>query len=83
MFGKPKKQRSLKLSIEKDDVKAANTGDDKMPNPETVKLIAERGKDVARYVAITAVAAYAAIKTIDTMSQIAIKKTKSADDTEK
>lgn len=47
--------------------------------PETVKLIAERGKEVAKYVGITVVGVYAAVKTIDTLSKIAVKKTKSAD----
>jgi hypothetical protein len=54
-------------------------GEDKILHPETVKLIAERGKEAVKYVALAAVGAYATIKVIDTLSQIAIKKTKSAD----
>jgi hypothetical protein len=57
----------------------ATPGEDKIIHPETVKLIAERSKEVVKYVALTAVGVYATIKTIDTLSQIALKKTKSAD----
>jgi hypothetical protein len=48
-------------------------------HPDTVKLIAERGIEVVKHVAIAAVGVYALVKAIDTASQIAIKKTKSAD----
>jgi hypothetical protein len=51
----------------------------KVLQPSTVELITERSKEVLKFVAITAVGAYAAVKTIDTLSQIAVKKTKSAD----
>lgn len=46
---------------------------------DTVQLIAERSKDVAKYVGLTVIGVYAALKAIDTASQIAVKKTKSAD----
>lgn len=46
---------------------------------KTVKLIAERSKEFVKYTALTLVGAYAVIKTIDTVSQIALKKTRSAD----
>lgn len=82
MFGNPKK-RSLRISLDKDDNKGKTTpGENKTLRPETVQLITERTKDVAKYVALTAVGAYAAVKFIDTLSQIAIKKTKSADNEE-
>lgn len=65
-------------------VKSENNGNsshgkDKVLHPETVKLITERSKEVVKYVALSAVGVYAAFKTIDTLSQIAVKKTKSAD----
>ena len=83
MFGKPKKQRAIRISLDKDDNNGKTTpGEDKFLRPETVQLVAEKSKDVAKYVALTAVAAYAAVKTIDTLSKIAVKKTKSADNNE-
>ncbi len=83
MFGKPKKQRAIRISLDKDDNNGKTTpGEDKILRPETVQLVAEKSKEVAKYVALTAVAAYAAVKTIDTLSKIAVKKTKSADNNE-
>jgi hypothetical protein len=73
----------VQVTFPKKDDKKATPDEDKFLRPETVKLIAERSKDVAKYIALTAVGAYAAFKTIDTLSQIAIKKTKSADNNEK
>ncbi|AVD99459.1 hypothetical protein SEA_BING_37 [Streptomyces phage Bing] len=83
MFGKPKPQRSLRISLDKDANNGKTApGEDKILRPETVQLVAEKSKEVAKYVALTAVAAYAAVKTIDTLSKIAVKKTKSADNNE-
>jgi hypothetical protein len=48
-------------------------------SPETVTLITERAKEVAKFVGLVVIGTYAAIVAIDTVSQIAIKKTKSAD----
>lgn len=82
MFG-PRPQRSLRISLDKDNRNGKTTpGEDKVLRPETVQLVAEKSKEVAKYVALTAVAAYAAVKTIDTLSKIAVKKTKSADNNE-
>ena len=72
------KKRTVQVSFPK-KAEDSTSGEDKFLHPETVKLISERGKDVVKFVAITVVGAYAAIKTIDTLSQIAIKKTKSVD----
>jgi len=83
MFGKNKPKRSVQVSIVKDKDKNDNQGENNFLRPETVAVIADRTKEVAKYVAITAVAAYAAVKTIDTLSEIAVKKTKSADNEEK
>lgn len=48
-------------------------------NEETVQLIESAGQRLMKNLGITVVAVVAAIKIIDTLSQIAIKKTKSAD----
>lgn len=48
-------------------------------NPDSVKLIEEAGKRFVKYVAITVAVTAAAIKVADTLSEIAVKKTKSAD----
>ncbi|QEQ93900.1 hypothetical protein SEA_KARDASHIAN_35 [Streptomyces phage Kardashian] len=79
MLGNPKKKRSVRISLDRDDNKGAYPSEDPFIRPETVKLAAEKTKEVAKFVAITAVGAYAAIKTIQTLSEIALKKTKSAD----
>lgn len=82
MFGS-RKQRELRIRIGKtDDNENTNSGEDKILRPETVQLISEKSKEVAKYVALTAVSAYAAVKVIDTLSKIAVKKTKSADNNE-
>lgn len=83
MLGRNNKKRVVQISLGKTDDKKSTPDEDKYLRPETVKLIAERSKEVAKYVALTAVGAYAAVKTIDTLSQIAVKKTKSADNNEK
>lgn len=54
-------------------------GEDKVLHPDTVKLIAERGKEVVKFAALTVIGVYATIKAIDTASQVIVKKTKSAD----
>lgn len=48
-------------------------------HPDTVDQIAGKAKSVVKHVAIAVIGVYAAVKVIDTASQIAIKKTKSAD----
>lgn len=77
MLGKKNKKRAVQVTLV--DTADVAPGEDKIIHPDTVKLIAERSKDVVKYVALTAVGVYATIKTIDTLSQIAVKKTKSAD----
>lgn len=54
-------------------------GEGKGLTTDTVKLITERGKDVVKFTALAVIGVYAAIKTIDTASQVIVKKTKSAD----
>lgn len=68
--------RAVKTNKKNED---STTGEDKILHPETVKLIAERSKDVVKVLALTVVGVYATIKVVDTLSQIAVKKTKSAD----
>lgn len=81
MFGTKKKAIQLTVVDKPKTKKADNAapGEDKVIHPDSVKLIAEQGKIVVGYVALAAIGVYAAVKTIDTVSQIAIKKTKSAD----
>lgn len=78
------KKHAITVSMSKkpSNGKDASPDDGKIIHPDTVKLIAERSKEVVKFIAITAVGAYAAIKAIDTLSEIAVKKTKSADNEE-
>lgn len=81
MFGK-KNKRAVQVTFVKTDDNNSTPGEDKVIHPETVKLIAERTVEVVKYAAVAVVGVYAVIKTIDTLSQIAVKKTKSADNNE-
>lgn len=78
MLGFNRKKRAVQVSFVKTDKDAAPSEGNAI-QPETVALISERAKEVAKFVAITGVAAYAAVVTIRTLSEIALKKTKSAD----
>jgi hypothetical protein len=79
VIGKNKK-RALKITLDHEDKSKGSTAQDEpFIRPETVKLAAEKTKEIAKFVAITAVGAYAAIKTIETISEVVLKKTKSAD----
>lgn len=51
----------------------------KILDPDSVNLVMENGRKAVKYIALTAVGVYATFKAIDTLSQIAVKKTKSAD----
>jgi hypothetical protein len=51
----------------------------KILHPDTLKLIAVHGKEVVKFIGIAGISFYAAVKAIDTASQVIIKKTKSAD----
>jgi hypothetical protein len=82
MLGKNKKH-AIKISLDSEDKNKDSTAkDEPFIRPETVKLAAEKTKEIAKFVAITAVAAYAAVKTIETISEVVLKKTKSADNKE-
>lgn len=52
---------------------------DEILHPESVKLLEETGKRLVKYAAVTVVAVAVALKTVDTLGEIAVKKTKSAD----
>jgi hypothetical protein len=73
---KPREARIRFEKIEKDEDAPAK---EKIFTEDAVKLITERGKDAVKFIAIAVVSTYATIKIIDTASQIAVKKTKSAD----
>ena len=83
MLGRKNKKRAVQVSFVKTDEPKPAPAEDKFLRPETVELITEKTKEVAKVVALTVIGTYAAFKTIDTLSQIAIKKTKSADNDEK
>lgn len=80
MFGKKK---AVQLTIvDKPKTKKADDStleDSHILHPDSVKAIADHGKTLVKHVALAAIGVYAAVKTIDTVSQIAVKKTKSAD----
>lgn len=72
--------REARVRFEKIDKKEnATPVEDKILHPDTVKLIFEQGRKTVKYLALTTVSVYATIKLLDTASQIAVKKTKSAD----
>jgi hypothetical protein len=52
---------------------------DEILHPDSVKLIEETGRRFVKYLAATVVAVVVVIKVADTLGDIAVKKTKSAD----
>jgi hypothetical protein len=74
------KNREARIKFVKTDRKEEDAPTmEEVLNPDSVKLIEEAGKRFVKYVAITVVVTAAAIKVADTLSEIAVKKTKSAD----
>ena len=74
------KQREARIRFTKvDENEEPTTPKEKIFTPDAVKLITERTKEVVKFTALAVVGTYAAVKTIDTLSAIAVKKTKSAD----
>jgi len=69
----------VRLEKVKKNAESSPSGKDKILHPDTVKLVTERSKDVVKFTALTVIGAYAAIKAIDTASQVIVKKTRSAD----
>jgi NADPH-dependent 7-cyano-7-deazaguanine reductase QueF len=76
---KPKAREARVRFVKVDENEDVPTEKKKIFTEDAVNLITERGKDAVKFLAIAVVGAYAAVKTIDTVSQIAVKKTKSAD----
>lgn len=78
LFGKNK--RKIEISLGKTPKNKSNTpGDDNILHPDSAKLVEETSKRILKYVVTATVAAYATMKLADTLSQIAVKRTKSAD----
>lgn len=74
------KNRELRIKMSK----APRNEDDnpiteEIINPESAKLIEETGRKLIKHFAVTVVTVVVVIKAIDTLSEIAVKKTKSAD----
>jgi hypothetical protein len=82
VFKSSKTKRSVQVSIVKTPQDDSAPEEGKYLHPDTVKLITERGKEVVKVLAIAVVGIYAAVKIIDTASEVVIKKTKSADNEE-
>lgn len=79
------KNREVRIKLEK--TKKKKEDEESLPveevlNPDTVKLVEETGKRWLKYVAATVVVTVAAIKVIDVLGDIAVKKTASADNEE-
>lgn len=79
------KNREVRIRLEK--AKKKKDDEESLPveevlNPDTVKLVEETGKRWLKYIAATVVVTVAAIKVIDVLGDIAVKKTASADNEE-
>lgn len=79
------KNREVRIRLEK--AKKKKEDEESLPveevlNPDTVKLVEETGKRWLKYIAATVVVTVAAIKVIDVLGDIAVKKTASADNEE-
>lgn len=78
MFGK-KNKKALQISVvnqPKTDEGAVCEENKKIIDPETVRNITEQGKEFAKKLALIAIGTYAAIKAIDTASQVIVNKSK-------
>lgn len=73
--------REFRIRVAKTDKDNTDTTTpvEQVINPETVQLIEEAGTRFVKKIALTVVAVFAAVTVIDTLSEIAVKKTKSAD----
>jgi hypothetical protein len=70
----------IRFANSKDDKDARTTKPvDEFVSPEALKNIEETAKRVVKNVALTVGAAVLAYKVVDTLSQIAVKKTRSGD----
>ena len=74
------KKKAIQVTVvDKPKKTSATPEESHILHPDTVKAIAEVGKSFVKHVALVTIGVYAVIKAVDTASQIAIKKTKSAD----
>lgn len=75
------KNRELRIKVGKTSDNKTSTTEtvEEILSPETILRLEEAGKRLMSYTAATVVAAIVLVKTADTLSRIAIKKTKSAD----
>ena len=76
------KNRELRISAVKKTKKDGNDTPETMETcigESSARIVKDLGKELLEKAAITAVVVIAAYKAIDTLSQIAVKKTKSAD----
>jgi hypothetical protein len=76
------KNRELRIKVAntKNDNEKTTTKVDEILHTDTLQKIEETGKRLVKYVAGAVVAGIVIVKAADTLSQIAVKKTKSADD---
>ncbi|AXQ61272.1 hypothetical protein SEA_LIBERTYBELL_31 [Streptomyces phage LibertyBell] len=72
----------IKVAKTKDENNTRPTTADEIVNPEALKNIEETAKRIVKNVALTVGAAVLAYKVVDTLSQIAVKKTRSGDNPE-
>ena len=80
LFGKNK--RAIQVSVVKTSPKKTEDSDNPMAaaiGESSARLVNELAKDFVKYAAGAIVGAVVVIKAADTLSQIAVKKTKSAD----
>lgn len=76
------RRRAIKVSVVKEPKKTTSESTPTMEMhiaESTANVINGLAKDLAKYTALAVVGAVVAIKAADTLSQIAVKKTKSAD----
>jgi hypothetical protein len=78
MFFKNREVR-IKLSKTNDPDDHEYTSMDDVITPDNAKLLEETGKKLAMYSALAVTSVIVVFKVADTLSQIAVKKTKSAD----
>ncbi len=80
MLGRPKKERSVKLTFLKPEkIADGETITEEVFNSDNIKIAEEAFKRAVQFTATVVAVTVISIKVVDTLSQIAIKKTKSAD----
>lgn len=82
VFLKNKEARIKIVKTKKEDNDEALSTVNEILNPDTVAQIEETGKRWLKYIATTVVVTVGAIKVIDVLGDIAVKRTPSADNEE-